>query len=182
MIQILEKIKCVAAWRVHIFKYLCLVCFGSQNTATMTWFWHKKFNFPVIMMLINPLLYVLHFWFDKIILWLQVNSFDSLLCQNHKMLSCDIQMWFLSFCTITNCWRSQTSIRLLQLYGYFLTNDRYSLTSSGEPTMKGTRWWRASGWTSSILWVPVVARPPACSMRKAMGLHSYSSRSFWETF
>lgn len=66
----------------------------------------------------------------------------------------------------------------------FWTKDRYSLTSSGEPTTKGTRWWMVSGWTSRILCVPVVARPPACSMRNAMGLHSYRSRSCrasWET-
>lgn len=61
---------------------------------------------------------------------------------------------------------------------YFSTKDRYSATSSGEPTTNGTLWCRASGWTSRILWVPVVATPPACSMRKAMGLHSYSSRSY----
>ncbi|KAI4821406.1 hypothetical protein KUCAC02_029340 [Chaenocephalus aceratus] len=31
---------------------------------------------------------------------------------------------------------------------------------------------------SSTLWKPVEASPPACSMRKAMGLHSYNNRSF----
>lgn len=69
-------------------------------------------------------------------------------------------------------------LKLPRFHWYFLTKVRYSLTSSGEPTTKGTRWWSPSGWTSSTLWVPVVASPPACSMMKAMGLHSYSSRSF----
>lgn len=35
----------------------------------------------------------------------------------------------------------------------------------------------ASGFTSNTGWVPVVAKPPACSMMKATGLHSYRSRS-----
>lgn len=62
----------------------------------------------------------------------------------------------------------------------FLTIARYSSTSSGEPTTKGTRWWMDSGLTSRTLCVPVVAMPPACSMRKAMGLHSYRSLSWGE--
>lgn len=47
---------------------------------------------------------------------------------------------------------------------FFCTQVRYSCTSSGDPRMRGARWWMASGFTSSTGWVPVVARPPACSM------------------
>lgn len=32
----------------------------------------------------------------------------------------------------------------------FFTISRYSLTSSGDPTAKGTRWWMVSGWTSRM--------------------------------
>ena len=40
---------------------------------------------------------------------------------------------------------------------FFCTQVRYSCTSSGDPRMRGTRWWMASGFTSSTGWVPVVA-------------------------
>lgn len=59
----------------------------------------------------------------------------------------------------------------------FLTMDKYSSTSSGEPTTKGALWCSDSGIISKTRWVPVVAMPPACSIRKAMGLHSYSNLS-----
>uniref|UniRef100_A0A0E9WGQ4 Uncharacterized protein n=1 Tax=Anguilla anguilla TaxID=7936 RepID=A0A0E9WGQ4_ANGAN len=60
----------------------------------------------------------------------------------------------------------------------FLTMEMYSCTSSGEPSTTGTLWWMDSGLMSSTFMVPVVAIPPACSMMKAIGLHSYSSLSF----
>lgn len=63
----------------------------------------------------------------------------------------------------------------------FLTKDKYSSTSSGDPTTKGTLWWSDPGIISRTRWVPVVAMPPACSIRKAMGLHSYSSLSWRES-
>lgn len=60
----------------------------------------------------------------------------------------------------------------------FLKMERYSFTSSGDPRTTGTRWWMEVGWTSRTFPEPVVAMPPACSMMKAMGLHSYSSLSW----
>lgn len=54
----------------------------------------------------------------------------------------------------------------------------YSSTSSGEPIATGDRWWMLLGWMSRMVSKPVEAMPPACSMMKAMGLPSYSRRSF----
>ena len=54
---------------------------------------------------------------------------------------------------------------------------RTSRTSSGEPRMTGTRWWTFCGMRSMIRVLPVSARPPACSIRYAIGAASYSSRS-----
>lgn len=54
----------------------------------------------------------------------------------------------------------------------------YSSTSSLEPIAAGALWWMLSGWMSRMFSKPVEAMPPACSMMKAMGLHSYSRRSF----
>lgn len=62
----------------------------------------------------------------------------------------------------------------------FLKMERYSFISSGEPRTTGTRWWIDVGWMSRTFMDPVVAMPPACSMMKAMGLHSYSSLSWQE--
>jgi hypothetical protein len=44
---------------------------------------------------------------------------------------------------------------------------RRSCTSSLLPRKQGTRWWMSVGWTSSRRSVPVVAIPPACSVKKA---------------
>lgn len=49
----------------------------------------------------------------------------------------------------------------------YLKNLRRSSTSSLLPRKHGVRWWIEVGWTSSRRWSPVVARPPACSVRKA---------------
>ncbi len=40
------------------------------------------------------------------------------------------------------------------------------------PKQKGVRWWMPSGRRSRMRLMPVVARPPACSARKARGLAS----------
>ncbi len=45
------------------------------------------------------------------------------------------------------------------------------------PTKKERRWCRLSGIISRIRSLPSLALPPACSARKAIGLHSYSRRS-----
>lgn len=82
-------------------------------------------------------------------------------------------------------WIQRTSLKEEGLQGqthylpawFLCTQVRYSCTSSGDPRIRGTRWWMASGFTSNTGWVPVVAKPPACSMMKATGLHSYRSRS-----
>lgn len=114
-----------------------------------------------------------------------------------------LQQWFIKTCwfrQILNDWHMLTNWNFIitaekiehfistvricvkvekQIYfWYFFTKDIYSSTSSWDPTTKGTLWWTISGFTSRIRCVPVVAIPPACSIRKAMGLHSYSSRSF----
>src|SRR5207244_1148217 len=47
-----------------------------------------------------------------------------------------------------------------------------SSTSSRLPTMSGVRWWSESGAMSRMREWPLVAMPPACSARKAMGLAS----------
>ncbi len=60
----------------------------------------------------------------------------------------------------------------------FLKMEIYSCTSSGEPSTTGTLWWIESGLMSRTFIAPVVAIPPACSMMKAMGLHSYNSLSW----
>lgn len=89
------------------------------------------------------------------------------------------------FCRLSQCHVGFQWIKSLYLL-CFLTKDKYSSTSSEDPTTKGTRWCSVSGSTSRTRWEPVVAVPPACSIRKAMGLHSYSSLSWrqenmWET-
>lgn len=62
----------------------------------------------------------------------------------------------------------------------FLQMAMYSSTSSVEPRATGDRWWMLSGWMSRMFSKPVEAMPPACSMMQAIGLPSYSSRSFEE--
>lgn len=61
--------------------------------------------------------------------------------------------------------RRRLIVQAHYLPAWFLcTQVRYSCTSSGDPKMRGTRWWILSGFTSSTGWVPVVAMPPACSI------------------
>jgi hypothetical protein len=52
-----------------------------------------------------------------------------------------------------------------------------SSTFSREPAKNAERSWIAVGWMSSIGVRPLEAIPPACSIRKPMGEHSYSRRS-----
>lgn len=54
-----------------------------------------------------------------------------------------------------------------------------SWTSSLDPMKTGTRSWICCGCTSSMAIFPVLARPPAFSMMYAIGLPSYSRRSWW---
>lgn len=53
-----------------------------------------------------------------------------------------------------------------------------SSTSLAEPRKMGLRWWIDSGTTSKIGTLPVEAFPPACSIKNAIGLHSYNNRSW----
>lgn len=56
---------------------------------------------------------------------------------------------------------------------------RRSCTSSLLPRKQGTRWWMSVGWTSSRRSVPVVAIPPACSVKKATAGGENKGASVW---
>jgi len=72
-------------------------------------------------------------------------------------------------------WLKQTHPQIT--WTYFLKHSITSSTSSLDPRKTGDRWWMLFGITSSIGEEPVVARPPACSMIYAIGIHSYSNRN-----
>ena len=60
---------------------------------------------------------------------------------------------------------------------HFSRTRRKSLTLSADPIKMGARSWMSVGLMSRIPMSPFVALPPACSMIKAIGLHSYCRRS-----
>ena len=66
------------------------------------------------------------------------------------------------------------------LFSYWASLINFSIVStiSRLPQKKGTRWCNSEGSISKILSNPLEAFPPACSVRKAIGLHSYNSRNF----
>ena len=61
---------------------------------------------------------------------------------------------------------------------YFAINSSAIVTMSADPIKSGVRWWRDVGCNSTIRLNPLEAFPPACSMIKASGLHSYNNLNF----
>ena len=61
---------------------------------------------------------------------------------------------------------------LLKNYLCFAINSSALSTISTRPQKKGTLWCSEVGSISRILWKPFVAFAPACSAKKAIGLHS----------
>ncbi len=57
------------------------------------------------------------------------------------------------------------------------TTARPNARTATTAAVAARTWWSAVGVTSSMRRVPVVDLPPACSMMKEMGLHSYTRRS-----